>query len=380
MKNQIELLEKSNIPIIPSKISKYDHKIFIKYTSSYYYKYIYEQLNILCINSNSINKNSLFYKSLICLLKILYNSHNCEYILDLDLLILTSFYLGLKLNELITKVPKIKKLKEIYPEKYRNYETEIIKKAEIICIKLLNYNIDILTAYDCLEFLLNDNNYLFELSLKELNDEIKNNLFNYLQRPPMEIANYFISKAKSFNFSEYYIRPSILLKEYNTNKGKQKNSKNRVQLATSYKKGSNYLNRLSKEEIKCNTNESYRKPSTSIYNCSFKILRKLSNNVNESNKSKNLNINSISEIKSNININISRSLLGKKLYENDMYNSNRKPNMILKNLIYQNTNKNREEKENYSNTNLLLHKNKDINCLRKRNKVIMVEKRQLFKE
>ena len=67
-----------------------------------------------------------------------------------------------------------------------------------------------------------------------------------------------------------------------------------------------------------------------------------------------------------------------------MFNSNRKPNMILKSLMYQSTNKNREEKENYSNTNLLVNKNrekeKDINCLRKRNKVIMIEKRQLFKE
>ena len=378
MKNQIELFEKSNIPLIPSKISKYGHKVFIKYTSGYYYKYIYEQLNILCINSKSINKNSLFYKSLKCLLKILYNSHNYEYILDLDLLILSSFYLGLKLNELITKVPKIKKLKEIYLEKYRNYEPQNIKKAEIICIKLLDYNIDILTAYDCLAFLLNDNNYLFDLTLKELDDEIKNNLFNYMQRPPMEIANDCISKAKSFNFSEYYIHPSIVLKEYNTNKEKKKNSKNRVQLATSYKKGK-YLNRLSKEEIKCSTNESYRKPSNSIYNCSFKILRKLSN-VSETNQSNNLNINSISEIKSNFNLDISRSILGKKLYENDMYNSNRKPNMILKSLIYQSTNKNKEEKENYSNTNLLQHRNKDINCIRKRNKVIMVEKRQLFKE
>jgi hypothetical protein len=378
MKNKIELLEKSNIPLIPSKISKYGHKVFIKYTSGYYYKYIYEQLNILCVNSKSINKNSLFYKSLKCLLKILYNSNNYEYILDLDLLILSSFYLGLKLNELITKVPKIKKLKEIYPEKYSNFEPQNIKKAEIICIKLLEYNIDILTVYDCLVFLLNDNNYLFDLTLKELDDEIKNNLYNYIERPPMEIAHYCISKAKCFNFSEYYIRPSILLKEYNTNKEKQKNSKNRVQLATSYKKV-NYLNRLSKEEIKCSTNESYRKPSNSIYNCSFKILRKLSN-VSENNKSNNLNINSISEIKNNFKLNISRSILGKKLYENDMYNSNRKPNMILKSLIYQSTNKNKEEKENYSNTNLLSHKNKDINCLRKRNKVIMVEKRQLFKE
>ena len=50
-----------------------------------------------------------------------------------------------------------------------------------------------------------------------------------------------------------------------------------------------------------------------------------------------------------------------------MCKTNRKPNMVLKSLIYQSTNRNREEKENYSNTNLLLHKNKDINCLRKRN-------------
>ena len=124
---------------------------------------------------------------------------------------------------------------------------------------MIDYNIDILTAYDFLVFLLNDKNYMLDLTLKELDNEIKNNLFNYIQRPPMEIANYCISKAKSFNFSEYYIRPSIILKEYNTNKEKQKNSKHRVQLATSYKKGNNYLNKLSKEEIKYNINDSYRK-------------------------------------------------------------------------------------------------------------------------
>ena len=66
MKNENELFEKSNIPIIKSKFFEHDHKTFIKYTSNDNFKYIHELLNILSNNCKSKNKISLFHKSMKC--------------------------------------------------------------------------------------------------------------------------------------------------------------------------------------------------------------------------------------------------------------------------------------------------------------------------
>ena len=42
-------------------------------------------------------------------------------------------------------VPCLNKLKKIYKEKFINYQKEEIVKVELICIKLLNYKINLLT-------------------------------------------------------------------------------------------------------------------------------------------------------------------------------------------------------------------------------------------
>ena len=108
MKNENKLFDKSNIPIIQSKFVEQEHKTFIKYISNDNYNYAYELLRSLCNYSKSKNKIGLFHKSMNIFFKILYNLYNNECLIDYDLLVFTCFYIGLKLNEIRTKVPKIK--------------------------------------------------------------------------------------------------------------------------------------------------------------------------------------------------------------------------------------------------------------------------------
>lgn len=387
MKNDNEFFEKSNIPITPQKYIEEEHKIFIKYTTNENYKYAYEELKILCNNSKSKNKISLFHKSLKCLLKILFYSYNNEYIKDYDLLILTCFYLGLKLNELRTKVPKIKKIKEIIPEKYNNYTSNNIKQAEVICIIILDYNIDILTSYDCFVNLLHDNNVLFQSALSLLEKLIKNNLFDFISRPPMEIARRCISKANRLKY--YYIHPSLLIKEYNKSKNENKNSlildesftnqtaSNASKMKHSYIFSSEKIitasNNITNEKSE-NIFRIQKNSLNSIYNCSFKVLKKLSN-VNKTNYK---NLNTFYDIKNSMNLNLKKSIIGKKLYENNLKTSNKKSNLLFRSAFFASTNNGKEEKENYYNSNLLYNRNKEINCGGKYNKAFRVGKKKLF--
>ena len=409
MKIENELLEKSNNPIISPKFNEKEHKILVKYISTNNkYKYTYELLNILCINSKSRNKTSLFHKSLHCFLKLLYNLNNNENAIELDLLILCSFYLGLKLNEIRTKIPKIPKLKEIYSKKYHDYDHLKIRYAEILCIKLLDYNIDILTSYDCLLALLHDNNSYnnntFSLALKELENVIKNNIGDYIKVAPMEMAEYCIAKAKNINQNGQQL---FLIKELNKkneqlNKVKNDDNNNKSyvkQISCTIKRlkhpnlfpcqkyNSNNRNNDNNNDNNDNnfnnseSNSKYcKKHSNSIYNCSFKILRKLSNVSNSKSKFSS-NITSFSDIKNSINLNVNTCTIGKKIYDNNIgniVNTTKKSSQLFKSVILCNSNNNKEEKENYSNSNLLLNKNKDINCLRYHNKVIMIGQKKLF--
>ena len=71
----------------------------------------------------------------------------------------------------------------------------------------MDYNINILTSYDCLVNLLYDNNALFESLLNELEKLIKNNLFDFISRPPMDIERCCNSKINTLKY--YYNQPSI---------------------------------------------------------------------------------------------------------------------------------------------------------------------------
>ena len=179
-----------NIPLIDIKLIENKHLIFVKYTSELYYKYSIELIETLCKKSKSENKKLLFYTTLNFLLKILYNSGNTPCLNNLDLLILCSFYLGIKATERRFRTPSINGLKRIYPEKYHHYQNIDIKLGEIICIKLLDYNINILTSYECLFYLLNKKNNLnlFDQCIQHLDNLVISGDKKFIFKSPIDIA------------------------------------------------------------------------------------------------------------------------------------------------------------------------------------------------
>ena len=179
-----------NIPLIDIKLIENKHLIFVKYTSELYYKYSIELIETLCKKSKSENKKLLFYTTLNFLLKILYNSGNTPCLNNLDLLILCSFYLGIKATERRFRTPSINGLKRIYPEKYHHYQNSDIKLGEIICIKLLDYNINILTSYECLFYLLNKKNNLnlFDQCIQHLDNLVISGNKKFIFKSPIDIA------------------------------------------------------------------------------------------------------------------------------------------------------------------------------------------------
>ena len=150
--------------------------------------------------------------SLHYLLKILYNCCNTPCINNYDILILCCFSLGIKVSTNQHKTPFISKIKLIYPEKYSFYKNEEIQKAEIICIKLLEYNINILTSFDCLfEECIYDKK-LFNNSINELEKIIKQNAKKLLFISPSELAKESKRNAKQKN-NYKYLPPIVISKK-----------------------------------------------------------------------------------------------------------------------------------------------------------------------
>ena len=199
------LIQKSNF-------KESDHLILSKYTSPSYYKYSIDLLETLCKQSNYENKRYIFHMSLHYLLKILYNCCNTPCINNYDILILCCFSLGIKVSTNQHKTPFISKIKLIYPEKYSFYKNEEIQKAEIICIKLLEYNINILTSFDCLfEECIYDKK-LFNNSINELEKIIKQNAKKLLFISPSELAKESKRNAKQKN-NYKYLPPIVISKK-----------------------------------------------------------------------------------------------------------------------------------------------------------------------
>jgi len=187
-----------NNPLIDIKLIENKHLIFVKYTSELYYKYSIELIENLCKKSKSENKKLLFYTALNFLLKILYNSGNTPCLKNLDLIILCSFSLGIKSIESRNRSPSINGLKLIYPEKYILYQNSDIKLGEIICLKLLNYNINILTSYECLFYLLNKKNKLNLLDqyIQHLDNTVISGDKKFIFKCPIDIAKETIEFIK----------------------------------------------------------------------------------------------------------------------------------------------------------------------------------------
>ena len=190
-------IEMFNSPIIKEK--KFicsNHKIFKKYSSYPYQKYTFELLETLCKNSPYENKQRIFHKSFNFLLTFLFKSKNNILISNYDLIILISFYLGIKTCENQKKIPKLKKLKSIYKEKFGQLENIDIKIAEIIFLKLLDYDINFMTAYDYLCYLFQNKQEFIELPRNNLEIIIKENILEYCCKNPISLIHDCIEKVE----------------------------------------------------------------------------------------------------------------------------------------------------------------------------------------
>ena len=192
-----EIIKKYNKSIFPKLINPNNHLIFLKYSKQRYYKYSFELLETLIQKSSFNNKHKIFHTSLYFLLKILYNSENITYCSNLDLIILVCFFLGIKTIAIQKKMINITKLKNIYPEKYLLYKNEEIKNCEMICIYLLKYDINFLTIYDCICFLLKNetNDFLKNNIIEEFESKLLNNGINYfIYENPLEMGEKIIKE------------------------------------------------------------------------------------------------------------------------------------------------------------------------------------------
>lgn len=332
-----------NNPIIDSKLLENKHLIFIKYTSDLYYKYTIESLEALCQKSKYENKKLLFHISLNFLLKILYNCGNVPYLNNYDLLILCSFSLGIKSTENQHKSPSLNKLKKIYPEKYSNYENEEIKVGEIMSIKLLNYNINMLTSYECLFYLLNkyNNLYLLDYCINELDNLIFQGPKKYAFKRPLDIAKESIEKAK-FKKNQ---RKSVNYK----NDKKQNNNPKGYYI---YKNNSNKINIKSK--IVLPNNESISTNASSAANIS-NYANNNDKQIYYSFKSKPIINNKLKDInnyrKKTVNINEKEKdeINNKKLKLNIIYSNINTSNIYIspeeKKYNYTSNNNNNEDKK-----------------------------------
>ena len=151
-------IEMFNSPIIKEK--KFicsNHKIFKKYSSYPYQKYTFELLETLCKNSPYENKQRIFHQK---------------------------------------KIPKLKKLKSIYKEKFGQLENIDIKIAEIIFLKLLDYDINFMTAYDYLCYLFQNKQEFIELPRNNLEIIIKENILEYCCKNPISLIHDCIEKVE----------------------------------------------------------------------------------------------------------------------------------------------------------------------------------------
>lgn len=217
-----EIINHLNKPLFLNIVPN-NHLIFIKYSNKRYYKYAFELLDTLTKKSNFQNKPKIFHTSLYYLLKILFNCGNIPYCSNYDLIILSCFFLGIKTVEEQTKMITITKLKNIYPEKYSFYENSEIKKCEMLIIYLLKYDINLLTIYDCICFLLkNETDIILK---KEIFGELESKLLNegvkyYIYKKPMDLAQEIISEKKQKylnNNSNVFLTKRKLSKKININ-------------------------------------------------------------------------------------------------------------------------------------------------------------------
>ena len=203
-----EILKNKNNSIIEEKYKQKNHLILSEYTSKKYYKYSIDLLKTFLEKTSYTNKTYIFHMSLQYLIKILYNFKNISYIDNYDLLILCSFLLGIKVSINQYNPPFITEVKRKYSDKYSSYSNEEIQKCELICMKLLDYNINVLTPYECIYYLFHKDPNILSIITKELENIIYNDLNAFLFKKPYELAQEAIYKT---DLKTHNIKQSLLI-------------------------------------------------------------------------------------------------------------------------------------------------------------------------
>ena len=222
-------------PTFPKNISSSTNKVFIKYSDNQIRRYNIDLIYNLCKNSNLKNKESLLYQTLIFHDIILYNCGNKDVIKDINLMILTVFYLSVKCIGTQYTMINIEQLKKLLPNRFSQYKNQEILEMEILCLKLLRYNINIITCYDCLKIILLNysvNDDFSETAKDLLQKIIFGDIKEYIFKLPYKLAFEIYEKVK------FKLKEKTNIKVLNTEKRLKNNisifSKSKINTLSSY--------------------------------------------------------------------------------------------------------------------------------------------------
>ena len=306
-------------PTFPKNISSSTNKVFIKYSDNQIRRYNIDLIYNLCKNSNLKNKESLLYQTLIFHDIILYNCGNKDVIKDINLMILTVFYLSVKCIGTQYTMINIEQLKKLLPNRFSHYKNQEILEMEILCLKLLRYNINIITCYDCLKIILLNysvNDDFSEKAKDLLQKIIFGDIKEYIFKLPYKLAFEIYEKVK------FKLKEKTNIKVLNTEKRLKNNisifSKSKINTLSSYNlniqnknimNNNKGINSVSPIEFSINQNSSFTSSNTKYE----KKINIILSNFNPNNKKIYSSKSSLiekpkNEIKNKIEINKKRVL------------------------------------------------------------------------
>ena len=306
-------------PTFPKNISSSTNKVFIKYSDNQIRRYNIDLIYNLCKNSNLKNKESLLYQTLIFHDIILYNCGNKDVIKDINLMILTVFYLSVKCIGTQYTMINIEQLKKLLPNRFSHYKNQEILEMEILCLKLLRYNINIITCYDCLKIILLNysvNDDFSETAKDLLQKIIFGDIKEYIFKLPYKLAFEIYEKVK------FKLKEKTNIKVLNTEKRLKNNisifSKSKINTLSSYNlniqnknivNNNKGINSVSPSQFSINQNSSFISSNTKYEKKINNILSNFKPNIKKIYSSKSSLIEKPkNEIEDKIEINKKRVL------------------------------------------------------------------------